>query len=45
MEYRVRCGEERKREGKHAFLAEVPGDDRCWEIIVCSSLGWRDSKG
>jgi hypothetical protein len=41
----VRCGEERKREGKHALLAEVLRDDRCWEIIVWSSQGWRDSGG
>jgi hypothetical protein len=45
MEYRVRCGEERMREGKHALLAEVLRDDRCWEIIVCSSPGWKDSEG
>jgi hypothetical protein len=45
MEYRVRYGEERKREGKHALLADAPRYDRCWQIIVCSSPGWKDSEG
>jgi hypothetical protein len=44
MEYRVRCREERKRNGKHAFLAEVLRYDRSGEIIVCSSIRWNDSE-
>jgi hypothetical protein len=44
MEYRVRGGEERRREWKHAFLAEALRYDRCWEMLVCSSHGWKDSE-